>query len=88
MSVNCVAPLVSAGQGELVRLTYAVDSKQLEDLLEALASVSFPINPQLYHRPQYVIVEFPAYTNTLPEVRATLASFGFAPGELKVMLAI
>lgn len=82
MSANCVAP------GELVTLTYAVDSKQLEDLLEALASVSFPINPRLYHEPQSVIVEFPAYSNTLPEVRATLASFGFSPGALKMTLAI
>ena len=44
--------------------------------IEALAGLSFPVNPQLYHRPGVVYVEFPAYENDLPEVRRLLESSG------------
>jgi len=38
-------------EGELVSLRIRVEPKHLEDLLEALALLDFPVNPQLYHRP-------------------------------------
>jgi hypothetical protein len=88
MSANCVAPILSGAQGELVTLTYAVDHRHLEDLLEALASISFPVNPQLYHQPASVSVEFPAYSNSVPEVRAALVRFGFPPDDLKITHAV
>jgi hypothetical protein len=47
----------------------------LEDVLECLASVNFPINPQIYHGLP-TTVEFPAYEQHLCEVRDALRTFG------------
>ena len=58
----------------------ATDPKLLEDLLEALASLDFPVNPQLYHRPTEVLVEFPAYLSQVERVREALARQGFDEG--------
>ena len=69
-------------EGELVSLRIAVEPKLLEDLLEALARLDFPVNPQLYHRPAQVIVEFPAYLARVDQVRATLCRWGFNDVEL------
>jgi hypothetical protein len=59
-----------------------------------LASLSFPINPQLYHdagrsvEPS-TIVEFPAWAGRVPEVEGALdrADFGSACLSIKAMLA-
>jgi hypothetical protein len=64
-------------EGELVSLTVATDPKLLEDLLDALASLDFPVNPQLYHRTTEVLVEFPAYMNQVQHVRDALSRQGF-----------
>jgi hypothetical protein len=64
-------------QGELVSLSIATEPKLLEDLLEALASLDFPVNPQLYHRPIQVLVEFPAYSSQVEQVRDALLRQGF-----------
>lgn len=84
MNAHCAAPILSGAQGQLVVLSYEVDPKHLEDLLEALASLSFPVNPQLYHHPHSATVEFPAYSGALSEVKNALAAFGFSPSELKI----
>jgi hypothetical protein len=44
-------------EGDLVSLRISVEPRLLEDLLEALAQLDFPVNPQLYHRPGQVTVE-------------------------------
>jgi hypothetical protein len=64
-------------EGELISLSVAIDPKLLEDLLEALASLDFPVNPQLYHRPTEVLVEFPAYLSQVDGVRDALLRQGF-----------
>jgi hypothetical protein len=69
-------------EGELVVASIVVEPQALEELLDALAHVPFPINPQIYH--QSGVVEFPAYVQRLSEVRATLESFGFDPSILRV----
>jgi hypothetical protein len=70
----------------------------LEALLEALAQVTFPINPQIYHDAVLVyrypdqheesesatLVEFPAYAGRLEEVRRALAANGFDPAGVQV----
>jgi hypothetical protein len=66
-------------EGELISLSIATDPKLLEDLLDALASLDFPVNPQLYHRASEVLVEFPAYSSQIEKVRAALVDQGF-PG--------
>jgi hypothetical protein len=84
MSVwQCTAasPL-SGSEGELVSVSISVDPRDLEGLLEALAHISFPINPQIYHADSHstqarTVVEFPAYSGGLPQVRAALDSAGF-----------
>ncbi len=59
-------------EGELISLSIATEPKLLEELLEALASLDFPVNPQLYHRTAEVLVEFPAYLNQVERVREAL----------------
>jgi hypothetical protein len=81
-----------AGQdGELVSLTITVEPRLLEKLLDVLAHLDFPINPQLYHDAATVshnpdgtravqpiaIVEFPAWAGRLSRVRDALVVAGF-----------
>jgi hypothetical protein len=82
---SMTAPLPAAAalfgrEGELISLSVATDPKLLEDLLEALASLDFPVNPQLYHRPTEVLVEFPAYLSQVERVREALLRQGFDGG--------
>ena len=92
-----IAPL-SGSEGELVSVSVCVDPRRLESLLEALASIPFPINPQIYHEAAEVkrfadgsetiddvtLVEFPAYDGRLEEVRQALAANGFDPAGVRV----
>jgi len=70
-------------QGELISLRISVEPKLLEELLDALAQLDFPVNPQLYHRPAQVTVEFPAYSTRVEEVRRALSSRGFDPASME-----
>jgi len=84
---------LSTSEGQLVSVSIRVNADNLESLLEALARVSFPINPQIYHDAAVVyrysddreetqsatLVEFPAYASNLDEVRAALSAYGFDP---------
>jgi hypothetical protein len=88
-----VTPSLSTAEGALVSVSIHAEPHCLESLLEALAQVSFPINPQIYHdaalvyryadgREQTVpitLVEFPAYENRLNEVSRAVQSYGFPP---------
>lgn len=75
------SPVLGGAEGELVSVRVFVQPRLLEELLEALASVSFPVNPQIYHQPgPNTLVEFPAYTGRLSEVRNVLTDWGFDPG--------
>jgi hypothetical protein len=70
-------------EGELICLSIATDPKLLEELLEALATLDFPVNPQLYHRSAEVLVEFPAYSNQVEGVREALLRCRL-PGQVQV----
>jgi hypothetical protein len=88
-----VTPSLLTAEGALVSVSIHVEPPYLESLLEALALVSFPINPQIYHDAALVyryadgreesesitLVEFPAYEGRLDEVRRTLQAYGFPP---------
>jgi hypothetical protein len=68
-------------EGELVSVSISVDPRELEELLEALSQLDFPVNPQIYHAEGQspdarTIVEFPAYSGGLPQLHATLAAGG------------
>jgi hypothetical protein len=71
-------------EGELICLSIATEPKLLEDLLEALAALDFPVNPQLYHRTAEVRVEFPAYSSQVEQVRDALLRQGFPAGGIQV----
>ncbi len=87
-------PSLSSCEGDLVSVSIDVVARDLEALLEALARVDFPINPQIYHDAEVVyqysdgheetesttLIEFPAYAERLREVREALAASGFDPG--------
>jgi hypothetical protein len=89
---------LGSSEGALVAVSVHVEPQLLEALLDALASLSFPINPQIYHDAaiEYryadgremseptTIVEFPAYDHRLDDVRAALSSYGFAADCLHV----
>ena len=78
-------PALFGLKGELISLRITAEPKLLEDLLETLSSVDFPVNPQLYHRHAEVAVEFPAYSDQVQEVREALRRDGFDTAALKVM---
>lgn len=71
-------------EGDLLLLSIAVEPRLLEALLDALAVLHFPVNPQLYHRPAETLVEFPAYTERIQEVREVLRRHGFDAQSLTV----
>ena len=62
---------LSTSEGELLAVSIRVDPRRLEALLEALALVPFPINPQIHHGAE-TVVEFPAYRNRVAEVERVL----------------
>ncbi len=91
-TVPTVPPLAGS-EGELVSVLVCIAPRHLERVLEILASLAFPINPQIYHQAgmSYIypdgreelnpatIVEFPAFSGWLPEVRRVLREGGLPP---------
>lgn len=75
---------LSGSEGELVSVRIQVDPRSLEDLLEALAEIPFPINPQIRHLSPRTIVEFPAYAGRLREVKTLLGRRGFGEDTIEV----
>lgn len=67
--------LASREDGELYSVRLCVESRHLEDVLETLADLPFPVNPDLWHAGLFSYVEFPAYANRLDTVNAALAPF-------------
>lgn len=92
------SPALSGSEGDLVSVHICVKPHLLERLLDTLASVSFPINPQIYHQAGVghvfadgreeieptTIVEFPAFSARLPEVRAVLKVNGLPAESMHV----
>jgi len=92
------SPVLHGSEGELVSISVTVEPRDLEDLLEALATVEFPINPQIYHDAVVVyveqdgaergehstLVEFPAYAEWVPKICGVLETGGFEKGAVSV----
>jgi hypothetical protein len=90
--------MLATAEGALVCVSLDVEPQRLESMLEALARVNFPINPQIYHDAAMVyrfadgsedsealtLVEFPAYEANLAEVRRAVKAYGFDPACLHV----
>jgi len=69
-------------EGALVSVSITIEPPRLEALLDALAHLDFPINPQICHDAgpathPAAVVEFPAYEKRLPEIRGLLEICGF-----------
>jgi hypothetical protein len=77
-----VIPALFGSEGELVLAQVLVEPRHLEELLEGLAGLDFPVNPELLHRTGSVLVEFPAYAGHLEEIRNTLRRLGFSAESL------
>lgn len=90
---------LSGSSGELVSLSIDVNPRDLEALLDALAHLSFPVNPQIYHGAQMVyvypdgrqeteavtLVEFPAYAGQLLEVHRIMRAYEFDSAGVRVV---
>lgn len=95
-TARAAGPVLTGGEGELLSITITLEPRLLEPLLDALAGLNFPINPQIYHEAAVVyvypdgreqaepatMVEFPAYAGRLFEVREVLARLGLNCGAL------
>lgn len=78
-------PSLRGTEGELVSIRIAAEPRLLEKLLDVLARLSFPINPQLTHDAEpATLVEFPAWAGRLPEIEEALARSGFDTACLSV----
>jgi hypothetical protein len=73
---NSEAASLSTSDGDLVLAVIYCDARLLEDLLECLAGLPFPVNPQIYHG-QPTRIEFPAYANQIPHMEIALSDAGF-----------
>jgi hypothetical protein len=78
-------------EGILLSIRISVEPRRLEELLDALAGMSFPVNPEIHHPlpgfpgiRQPTVVEFPAFENRLEEVRNALKLRGFDPASAQV----
>lgn len=78
------APALFGADGELVLLQISVEPRLLEELLDVVARLDFPVNPELYHQQNSVSVEFPAYSGRIDEVRKLLKVYSFDPECLSV----
>jgi hypothetical protein len=81
---------LETSEGELISISIAVEPQNLEALLDTLAEVGFPVNPQIYHdaavvtrypdgseqREATTLVEFPAYAGRFEQVRQAVAARG------------
>ena len=84
MSASPVPGSIRGSEGDLVSVRILTDPRRLEDLLEALATAEFPVNPQLYHRPSRVVVEFPAYACQIDHLRRLISANGFDEGAVRI----
>ena len=73
--LNC-EPMLRGSDGDLVLVRIATEARQLEEVLEAVADLPFPVNPEIHHHGIGSTVEFPAYSNRVDEVREALRAKG------------
>ena len=78
--VGSESAVLHGADGDLVFVRVKVESRLLEDLLEALAHADFPINPEIRHGYPHTFVEFPAYDKQVSEIRGLIQSAGIQAG--------
>jgi hypothetical protein len=76
-AVSATLPLMGS-EGALISVSISVEPPRLEALLDMLAQLDFPINPQIHHDAGPVtVVEFPAYEKRLDEIISLLEGCSF-----------
>ncbi len=58
--------------GELLMVRVGVEARDLEEVLETLAGLDFPVNPELYPCGALTTIEFPTYAHQLEEIYLVL----------------
>jgi hypothetical protein len=84
VSASPVSGSIRGLEGDLVSVRILTDPRRLEDLLEALATADFPVNPQLYHQLSRVVVEFPAYACQIDRLKRLISASGFEEDAMRV----
>ena len=56
------SPSLIGADGELLTVSVSVPWRELEEVLDALSTAPFPINPEIRHASPLTVVEFPAYS--------------------------
>ncbi len=89
-------PSLAGAEGELVSVRIAIEPRLLEELLDVLANLAFPINPEIHHcaglglaysdsvADGATVVEFPAWASRLGDVREAFERAGFPQTALTV----
>lgn len=80
--------LTSPREGELLLVRLRVDSRNLEEVLDALAALPFPVNPELEHVGGFSFVEFPAFSTRIAVVKDAVAPFELAVQTVPMLDAI
>lgn len=84
-TVSATSSTLVGTDGELISVSIPVEPSSLEDLLEALASLEFPVNPDIYHEAEpATVVEFPAYAGDLSAIRDALRRSNFDASAIRV----
>jgi hypothetical protein len=69
-------PALCGAEGNLVLVRITTEARQLEEVLEAVADLPFPVNPEIRHHGAGSTVEFPAYSSRLEDVRQAFRAKG------------
>ncbi len=80
------AAMLLSDEGELVLVRITIEPRVLESLLDVLAHLDFPINPEIWYAagPE-TTVEFPAWSARVDQIRDAVLSGGFGPGKFEVV---
>ena len=74
-------------EGELLQLSVLVERRKIEMVLDTLAGLPFPVNPEIVHPETAsgpVVVRFPAYGRRLKAILGELAALGFPSDSVRV----
>ena len=78
------SPALHGAEGELVYVKVNVPSRSLEHLLDALARLDFPINPEIRHGFPDTTVEFPAYDTRAGAIERVLRAAGIVGARIEL----
>ncbi len=85
MSVRNTEPACLTGsEGELLSIHIFAPWRDLESVLEALARVDFPINPEITHGQPLTEIAIPVFSNQVGEVRGALSGNGLSHCRMEV----